>query len=45
MARSADEYPGVPRWLKVGAIVVAVVVVLVVAVLTLGGHRPPGGHG
>jgi len=37
--------PGIPRWVKVSAIVVALVIVLVIAVTLLaGGNHGPGRH-
>ena len=37
--------PGVPRWLKISAVVVAVVIVVVVIVMVLvGGDHGPGRH-
>ena len=43
-------YPGVPRWVKVSAIVGIVLVLLVIIVALTGGHGPGrhapfGGHG
>ena len=50
-ARRDEEIPrppGVPRWLKVSAIVSIVVIAAVVLVMVVGGHDPggrgPGGH-
>lgn len=40
--------PGMPRWVKVSAIVVGVLILLVVGVMLIGGHEGgpgPGGHG
>jgi hypothetical protein len=37
--------PGIPRWLKVSALVVAALIVLVIAVMLLaGGNHGPGRH-
>lgn len=37
--------PGVPRWVKVSAMVVAAVIILVIAVMLLaGGNHGPGRH-
>ena len=37
--------PGIPRWVKVSGIVVAVLIVLVIAVMLLaGGNHGPGRH-
>jgi hypothetical protein len=44
----ADGDTGIPRWVKVVGIVVAVVALLVIVMLLVGGgsgHRPPGGSG
>ena len=41
----AAEYPGTPRWVKLGAIVAVVVVVLVLVVMILsGGQHGPMRH-
>jgi hypothetical protein len=39
-----EEYPGAPRWVKVSAIVVAVLIALVVIALVAGGGHGPGRH-
>jgi len=36
--------PGLPRWLKVSAIVTLVVIAIALLVMAVGGHSP-GGHG
>lgn len=42
---TGDTPPGVPRWVKISAIVVGVLVVLVVAVMIVsGGEHGPGRH-
>jgi hypothetical protein len=44
--RTDDEpEPGLPRWLRLGAIAVALIVLVVVAVMLVGGgHTPPIRH-
>jgi hypothetical protein len=37
--------PGVPRWVKVSGIVVAILVLALVAVMLIGGDHGPGRHG
>ena len=40
-----DNYPGMPRWVKVtGIVVLALVVIAIVAALALGGEHGPGRH-
>ena len=36
---------GIPRWVKIGGIIVAVVALLVVIMLLVGGGHGPGRHG
>jgi hypothetical protein len=43
-----DSRPGMPRWVKVSLIVIAVLVVMVIILSRVGGHEGgpgPGGHG
>jgi hypothetical protein len=44
-AAGSGQRPPVPRWVKVGAVVTAVVVLLIGAALLLGGEHGPGRHG
>ena len=37
--------PGVPRWVKVSGIIVAILVLALVAVMLIGGDHGPGRHG
>jgi hypothetical protein len=37
--------PGVPRWVKVSGIVVAILILALVAVMLIGGDHGPGRHG
>jgi hypothetical protein len=40
-----DDHPGMPRWVKVSALAVAVLVVaLIVVMLAIGGEHGPGRH-
>jgi len=42
---SHDGHPGMPRWVKVSALVVAVLVVaLILVMLAIGGEHGPGRH-
>jgi len=42
---SNDDHPGMPPWLKLSALVVAVAVVaLIVVMLAIGGEHGPGRH-
>jgi hypothetical protein len=42
---AGDGYPGLPRWIKVSAIVVAIVVLaIIVGMLIAGGDHGPGRH-
>lgn len=44
--RAEAKPPGVPRWLKLSAVVLAIAIVaLVVTMLLIGGQHGPGGHG
>lgn len=45
MADEHEQYPGVPRWVKVtGIVALALVVLAVVVALALGGDHGPGRH-
>lgn len=44
VADDAKDVPGVPRWVKVLAVVVLVVAVALVVVLLTGGDHGPGRH-
>ena len=41
---SSDQPPGVPTWVKISAIVVAILVVVVVVAMLMGGNHGPGRH-
>jgi len=43
-AEFGESAPGIPRWLKLSGLVVAVLVLLLVVVMLFGGHTPPGVH-
>ena len=40
----SDQPPGVPNWVKISAIVVAILVVAVIVAMLLGGNHGPGRH-
>jgi hypothetical protein len=41
-----SQRPGMPRWVKVGIVVLVALVVLIVILTIAGVHEPrPGGHG
>jgi hypothetical protein len=41
---SSDQPPGVPGWVKISAIVVAILIVVVVVAMLWGGNHGPGRH-
>jgi hypothetical protein len=45
MVDDRESVPGIPRWVKLVGIVVAVVALLVVVLLLVGGGGGGGGHG
>lgn len=47
MADRSEEYPGMPRWVKITGIVLLIIVLIAVAVVALGigGPHGPGRHG
>lgn len=41
---SSDQPPGLPNWVKISAIVVAILVAVAVVAMLLGGNHGPGRH-
>lgn len=45
----AEPPPGMPRWVKIGGIIIILLILLVVVLVLTGVHEPgapgPGGHG
>lgn len=41
---AADGPPGLPRWVRLSAVLLAIAVLALVALVLLGGHEGPGRH-